>query len=38
MAGFETPMAFLAAKPDVMRKLEQGYADDFHMAEGSEML
>ena len=38
MAGFETPMTFLAAKPDVIGKLEQGYADDFRMANGSELL
>jgi len=38
MAGFATPMAFLAEKPDVIGKLTQGYADDFHMAEGSKIL
>ena len=38
MAGFETPMAFLAEKPGVIGKLKQGYADDFHLANGSETL
>ena len=38
MAGFATPMAFLAEKPDVIGKLTQGYADDFKMAEGSKTL
>ena len=38
MAGFPTPMAFLSEKPDVMGRLTQGYADDFRMAEGSNIL
>ncbi len=38
MAGFATPMDFLAEKPDVMGKLKQGYEDDFHLANGSETL
>jgi hypothetical protein len=38
MAGFATPMAFMDEKPDVIRKLTQGYADDFSMAEGSSVL
>ncbi len=38
MAGFATPMAFLAEKPDVIGRLTQGYADDFKMAEGSKVL
>lgn len=38
MEGFETPMKFLKAKPDVMGKLTQGYRDDFQMAEGSKTL
>ena len=38
MAGYATPMAFLAEKPDVIGTLSQGYADDFKMAEGSKML
>ena len=38
MAGFATPMEFLAEKPDVIGKLTQGYADDFKMAEGSKVL
>lgn len=38
MAGFATPMDFLAGKPDVIGKLTQGYADDFGMAAGSKTL
>jgi len=38
MAGFPTPMAFLSEKPDVIGRLTQGYADDFRMAEGSNIL
>jgi len=38
MAGFATPVEFMAAKPDVMGKLTQGYADDFKMADGSKTL
>lgn len=38
MAGFATPMVFLAEKPGVIGKLTQGYADDFRMADGSKTL
>ncbi len=38
MAGFATPMEFLSEKPGVIGKLNQGYADDFKMAEGSKTL
>ena len=38
MAGFETPMTFLAAKPNVIGTLQQGYEDDFHLANESETL
>jgi len=38
MAGFETPMEFLAEKPDVIGKLTQGFADDFCRAEMSRVL
>lgn len=38
MAGFATPMEFLAEKPEVIGKLLQGYSDDFSMAKGSETL
>jgi len=38
MAGFATPMTFLSEKPDVIAKLSQGYADDFRMAEDSNIL
>ena len=38
MAGYETPMAFLAEKPEVIGALLQGYADDFSLAVGSKIL
>jgi hypothetical protein len=38
MAGFETPMAFLAEKPQVIVKLTEGYLADLAMAEASEVL
>ena len=38
MSGYETPMAFLAEKPEVIGQLLQGYADDFQLAEGAKIL
>lgn len=38
MSAFETPMAFMAEKPEILDKLTQGYADDFRMAESSQSL
>ena len=37
MAGFETPMAFLAAKPEVIQTLTEGYHNDFDLADQSEV-
>ena len=38
MSGYETPMVFLAEKPEVIGQLLQGYADDFQLAEGAKIL
>lgn len=38
MAGFETPMAFLAAKPDVIETLTEGYHNDFDLADQSKVI
>lgn len=38
MAGFETPMAFLAAKPEVIQTLTEGYHNDFDLADQSEVI
>ena len=38
MAGFETPMAFLAAKPEVIETLTEGYHNDFDLADQSKVV
>lgn len=38
MAGFPTPMAFMAERPDVLQTLQDGYADDLRLAERAESL
>lgn len=38
MAGFETPMAFLSSKPEVIQKLTDGYHEDFDLADQSKII